>query len=56
MDNKRYLGDGVYAVWDDFGVQLRANDFNNPTDVIYLEPDVLEALNKFYSQMTEDDN
>ena len=42
-----YLGDGVYALWDGYGVWLHANDHATPTDRIYLEPEVLKALNQF---------
>jgi len=50
MENsKMYLGDGVYAVYDGCRVTLLANDFQNPSDKIYLEPEVLEALNNFVS-------
>ena len=42
-----YIGDGVYILYDGFGFELRANDHANPTDVIYLEPKVLESLNNF---------
>lgn len=39
-----YLGDGVYAKSDGYGVWLHANEIVDPTDQIYLEPDVLKAL------------
>lgn len=42
-----YIGDGVYVLFDGYGFQLRANDHANPTDIIYLEPAVLESLNNF---------
>jgi len=42
-----YLGDGVYAIFDGFGIWLHANDHKNPTDRIYLEPSVLQALIEF---------
>lgn len=44
-----YLGDGVYAMHDGFGIWLRANDHREElcTDKIYLEPSVLKALNNF---------
>jgi hypothetical protein len=49
----QYIGDGVYATWDGFQITLMANSRENPTDVIYLEPEVLEALNKFYQLCTK---
>lgn len=42
-----FLGDGVYAIFDGFGITLNANDLHNPTDTIYLEPNVIEALKRF---------
>lgn len=45
MPDIAYIGDGVYAVFDDLhGVELRANSHDRPTDKIYLEPEVLEHL------------
>ena len=43
---KDYIGDGVYVEFDGFGIELRANSPDSP-HVIYLEPQVLEALNRF---------
>jgi len=42
-----YMGDGVYALWDGYGIWLHANDHLSPTDKIYLEPSVFEALIRF---------
>jgi hypothetical protein len=42
-----HMGDGVYAVWCGYGVELRANHHENPTDTIMLEDWVLKALNDF---------
>jgi len=52
-DLKEYLGDGVYALFDGSGIWLHANDHENPTDRIYLEPDVLDALNRFNQRCTK---
>ncbi len=41
-----YIGDGVYVEFDGFGIWLRANDPNSEK-AVYLEPDVLDALNRF---------
>jgi hypothetical protein len=48
-----YIGDGVYTIYDGFGIWLHANDPRNPTDRIYLEPAVLAALNRFAKRMEE---
>ncbi len=43
-----YLGDGVYAIADNMGgIWLHANDHLRPTDKVYLEPAVFEALVRF---------
>ena len=42
-----YLGDGVYAIYDGFGIWLHTSDHNNPTDKVYMEPTVITALNQF---------
>jgi hypothetical protein len=41
-----YLGDGVYLAEAPGGVWLLANDNENPTDKIFLEYGVLDALNR----------
>lgn len=45
-----YLGDGVYAIFDGYGIWLHANDHENPTDRVYLEPGVLQLLVQFQEQ------
>lgn len=45
-----YLGDGVYGIFDGYGIWLHANDHKDPTDRIYLEPSVLKSLNNFSKQ------
>ena len=49
--NKDYIGDGVYTIYDGQGIWLHANNLHNPTDKIYLEIEVLEALNRFIKRM-----
>ena len=46
-----YLGDGVYAAHDGFGLWVLANDHQKPTDKIYLELPILEALNRFAAKV-----
>ena len=48
-----YLGDGVYAIFDGYGIWLHANDHEHPTDKVYLEPQVLQALNDFAKRAIE---
>lgn len=50
-DYRDYIGDGVYVEFDGSGVWLKANDFDHPTDEIYLEAGVLEALIRFAKRM-----
>ena len=42
-----YIGDGVYVAFDGYGIELRANSHENPTDKIYLEPAVYAGLTRF---------
>ncbi len=46
-----YIGDGVYVEYDGFGIEAKANDFDNPTDTIYFEPAVLGGLIRFAQRM-----
>ncbi len=48
-----HLGDGVYAKWDGYGVQLHANSHLVPTDRIYLEPEVLRGINRLVKRCRE---
>jgi hypothetical protein len=43
-----YIGDGVYARYDGHGIQIAVNHHEN--EVVYLEPSVLDNLNKFYER------
>jgi hypothetical protein len=46
-NKKKYLGDGVYADFDGYQIKLTAENGISATDTIYLEPAVLEALNRY---------
>lgn len=50
---KQYLGDGVYACHDGYGLWLTAEDGAQATDAIYLEPSVLESLNAFVKYLVK---
>ena len=41
-----YAGDGVYVKNLGWAIELRANDPEDPSDTICLEPSVLEAVNR----------
>lgn len=50
---KEYIGDGVYANFDGFNIVLTAENGICATDTIYLEPSVLEALNRYAKRIEE---
>lgn len=41
---KDYMGDGVYANFDGFGIILTTENGAYATNTIYLEPQVMKAL------------
>lgn len=45
-----YIGDGVYAHFDGYSIGLGVNDHRNEPEV-WLEPQVLAALNRFAQRM-----
>lgn len=51
--NHCYIGDGVYAEFDGFGIWLRTGDHREEKcdDKIYIEPDVLNSLNRFVEHL-----
>jgi hypothetical protein len=44
---KAYLGDGVYAQYDGYTVTLTTENGVDETNVIFLEPNVVESLLKY---------
>jgi hypothetical protein len=52
---KDYIGDGVYVEYDGFGIVLNANDATNPTDSIYLEPEVCSRRIRFIQRVQQHD-
>lgn len=42
----RYIGDGVYAEFDGYHIQIRVGSHENET-LVYLEPEVLSMLNEY---------
>ena len=50
--SRRYLGDGVYVVFDGFGLWLTAENGLTATDAIYLEPGVYHELVRFVDEET----
>ena len=47
MADKKYLGDSVYADCDGFGITLTTENGFGPSNTIYMEPQVLSALNEY---------
>ena len=53
IDKKTYLGDGVYSEFDGYQIKLTTeNGALCPTNIIYLEPDVLENLMLFLNRVS----
>ena len=44
---KEYLGDSVYAEFDGWGIVITTENGAGPSNTIYLEPEVIDALNRF---------
>ena len=55
MNDTIYLGDAVYAHYHGYGIELKLNDHRNEC-VVYLEPQVLQALTEFYKRRSQPDN
>ncbi len=53
MKMKQYLGDGVYAAWDGFAIVLTTEDGISAQNTIYLEPQVVEALQRYIKTIYE---
>lgn len=51
--NHCYLGDGVYAAFDGYGIWLRTGNHQDHLcdDKIYIEPDVMDSLNRFIEHL-----
>jgi hypothetical protein len=49
--NTTYLGDAVYAYYDGNGIELRLNH-HDARCLVYLEPEVIEALVAFWRAKT----
>ena len=48
--NVDYIGDGVYVDFDGYSIWLKANNYENPTDTIALDPEVFNALIRYANQ------
>ncbi len=45
--DETYLGDSVYAAYDGYYLTLTTNNGEGPTNTIYMEPAVYQALVEF---------
>jgi hypothetical protein len=52
-DHTEHLGDGVYATWDGYGIELRVNDHRSDS-VAYLEPAVIAELSRFLDRKQQE--
>ncbi len=46
-----YLGDGVYAAYDGYGIELTTNDGISVTNRIYLGPEVFQNLEEYVRRL-----
>lgn len=44
INQKQYLGDEVYAMFDGYSINLMAQDNEQITDIVSLQPEVLTAF------------
>lgn len=44
MERKQYLGDGLYADFDGYQIELYASNGERKTNSVYLEPGVLASF------------
>lgn len=51
IQKPQYFGDGVYAVFNGFSIELRANHHETPTDRIFLEPEIMDKLIRYYEEI-----
>lgn len=52
-DSKTYLGDSVYAAFDGYNLVLTTENGEWPSNTIYLEPVVFEALKRYVQRIRE---
>jgi hypothetical protein len=59
MNNKKYLGDGVYAEWDGWMIRLSTERFlggQQVTHEIFLEPEIVAMLEHFIATIRSAEN
>ena len=50
---KVYLGDSVYVEVESGALKLTTENGDGPSNTIYLEPEVLGALNRYVAALTD---
>jgi hypothetical protein len=50
MGDKVYLGDGVYVEFTAYGLTLTTEDGVRTTNIVFLEPEVYDALTRAVNQ------
>lgn len=53
MDEKVFLGDGVYAQHDGYSLILTTENGVEATNTIYLEPSVINSLENYLKNLKE---
>ncbi len=56
MGSFHHLGDGLYCEYNGYMIKLKANSETDPTDTVYLEPEVFESLTKFIKESDDENN
>lgn len=53
INQKEYLGDSVYAVFDGFSIILTTENGYGPSNIIALEPEVMRALDLYNARLKD---
>jgi hypothetical protein len=53
LTEKQYLGDGVYAKFENYQIVLTAEDGTRATNTIYLDESVLVAFERYIQKVRE---
>jgi hypothetical protein len=53
LNEKRYIGDGVFVTYNSPGIRLATENGLCETNIIVLEPEVLYELERFIEQVRE---
>jgi hypothetical protein len=50
---QQYLGDGLYASFDGFQVEVFSHDGLNKTNSVFMEPDILDSFIGFIKSIKQ---